>query len=107
MPKEELHHWSRTILTILSVAFVCGITYRSIGHNTEDIGTVEKQANENEENIHKLELNQRDIQATYASIAKSLHRIETEQASQGESQQQTVITVTKIQGQVDNLTRDE
>ena len=105
MAKEEIHSWSRTVITILSLAFVCGITYRGIGENSEDIGTVEVKVDKHTEDIHKLQLNERDMQGVYTRIDGSLKRLETEQKGDGEYIQKMLEAIIKMQAQMNNLER--
>lgn len=105
MPKEELHSWSRTIITILSLAFVCGITYRSIGENSEDIDKQDVRVTKVEGDVHKLQLNERDMQGIYTRIDGSLKRIEMEQRGDSEAIQKMSEVIIKMQSQVENLER--
>jgi len=41
MAKEQWHRWGQTVATIITLAFVCGITYSRIEINTSDIEEVE------------------------------------------------------------------
>ena len=66
MAKEQWHNWGRTLTTIVTLVFVCGITYSTIGRNTDDIVILEKDVKVVQEDVHKLELQDKDI----ANMAK-------------------------------------
>lgn len=105
MAKPEIHSWSRTIITILSLAFVGGITYRGIGENTEDIDIVEVKVDKHTEDIHKLQLNERDMQGIYTRIDGTLNRLEAEQKDNSGNIQKMLEAVIKTQAKVENLER--
>ncbi len=66
MAKEQLHSWSRTVVMIVTLIFVCGITYNNIGHNTKDIDKVETKVEVVEKDVHRLQLKDKDL----ANMAK-------------------------------------
>ncbi len=66
MAKEQLHSWSRTVVMIVTLIFVCGITYNNIGHNTKDIDKVETKVEVVEKDVHELQLKDKDL----ANMAK-------------------------------------
>ena len=49
MAKEQWHRWGQTVVTIVTLVFVCGITYSNISHNTSDI-------NRNTDKVDKVEV---------------------------------------------------
>lgn len=105
MAKPEIHSWSRTIITILSLAFVGGITYRGIGENTEGISTVEVKVDKHTDDIHKLQLNERDMHGIYTRIDGTLTRFEKEQQDITVTIQKMLEAVIKTQAKVENLER--
>ncbi len=106
MAKEQWHNWGRTVTTIITLVFVCGITYKTIGHNTEDIGKVEVKVDTNTKDIHEIELNAKDIKNVAVQAAESmisidskLDAIQKEQANQATIQ---AVNSTKLE----SLTKD-
>ena len=103
--KDQLHHWSRTVITILSLAFLCGISYRDVGSNKKDIDKHDDRITGVEDEVHVLQLNERDMQGVYTRIDSSLKRIEAKQMVDSESGRKTAEAVIKIQTQMDNFER--
>lgn len=74
MPKPELHNWGRTALIVLTIACsaigsacLLGFTAKGwvgrIDINTANIVKLDDKAEENEDNIHILQLKERDASA--------------------------------------------
>ena len=117
MAKEQLHSWSRTIITIISLAFVCGITYKSIGDNTDDIvvntADIKTHAKENAEHektilerVHKTESRQeRDI-ALKELLLSGQKRMEIKMDEFSTAQDQIKLDVNTTKVKIDTLTKD-
>ncbi len=77
MAKAEWHNWGRTALTVLTLAFVCGITYKTIDHNTDDIKVNTTDIKDTTKKVHKIEVNQAEEIALKKSLLETVSRIES------------------------------
>ncbi len=107
MAKEQLHSWAKTLLILTGIVFAGGGYAMKVNDNTKDITKVEVKVEKNNESIHTLELNERDMQAVYSGISKSLGRIETFQGRQAESQKATEKSVAVMEKQLQHLEKVE
>ncbi len=125
MAKEQLHSWSRTIITIISLAFVCGITYNSIGGNTDDINKVDDRVTKSteaheqdikkiedrmlttEQDIHTIQLDSKDIKNLAITTAKTMQSIDSklDAIQEKQAEQSTIQAVMSVK--LETLTKDE
>ena len=106
MAKEQWHSWARHLVIVAAIVFAGGGYVMKINSNSVDIAKNEETIEKVEDNVHILELKQRDEAAVKAAIFSTLHRLETEQKLMSIAQQQAAIDITVIKGQVNNLTKD-
>ncbi len=125
MAKEQWHSWSRTIITIISLAFVCGITYNSIGGNTDDINKVDDRVTKSteaheqdikqvegrmlaaEEDIHRIELNAKDIQNMAAQSVEAFTDIKKTLTEMQKTQSGMATVQAVNSAKLETLTKDE
>ncbi len=114
MAKEQWHNWGRTAVTILTLTFVCGITYKTIGHNREDIDTNIIDLKSTNKKVHKIEINQEREIALKEALLSTMSRIENGQNADRRAQesdrrvQQIMVTdIAVISEKVNNLTRED
>ena len=106
MAKEEVHKWSRTLVTVLSIVFFCGITYRDVGTNAEDIDKVEVKVDKNTVGVHELELNAKDIENIAVKSAEAFTDIKVMMTTiqKTQSDQATIQAVNSAK--LESLTKD-
>ena len=78
MAKEQWHNWGRTVITIVTLVFVCGVTYQRItttadgvAVNVVDIKDANKEIHAVKDDIHRVELDAKDIKAVAVQAAES------------------------------------
>ncbi len=107
MSREQWHDWGRYLLITVGIVFAGGGYVMKINTNT---GHIEKNAvniEEIKDDVHIIELNQRDEAATKQAILSTLNRLETETKIISVAQQRAVVNLTEIKGQVNNLIKDD
>jgi len=72
MAREQWHRWGQTAVTIVTLIFVCGLTYSNITHNTTDIAKTDEKVAKVIEDVHIIQINQAEKIATDKAIAQSL-----------------------------------
>lgn len=72
MAKEQWHRWGQTAATIVTLVFVCGITYSNISHNTNGIDRNTDKVEAVVLKVHAIEINQAEKIATDKAIASYL-----------------------------------
>jgi hypothetical protein len=106
MAKEQWHRWGQTVVTIVTLVFVCGITYSNITHNTSDINRNADKVEGIEEDVHNIQINQAEKIATDKAIASTLLElkvgIDTIRTDQSVIKTDMAIMKTKV----DTLTKD-
>ena len=136
MAKEQWHSWSRTIITIISLAFVCGITYNSIGGNTDDINKVDNRVTveikevddrvgatsqehaqdikkiedrilTTEQDIHTIQLDSKDIKNLAITTAKTMQSIDSKLDAIQEKQAEQSTIQAVMSVKLETLTKDE
>ena len=61
MAKEQLHNWGRHILLAVVILFAAGGWVVTVRSNTKDIGVLQKDTRELRDDVHALELSDKDI----------------------------------------------
>lgn len=113
MAKEQLHSWSRTIVTIISLVFVCGITYKTIDGNTGDIETnaTDIKAHEDKvdkviEDVHKIELEAKDIKNVAVQSAEAFTDIKVTLTEMQKTQAEQATVQAVMSAKLETLTKD-
>ncbi len=106
MAKEQWHNWGRTVITVVTLVFVCGVTYKTIDHNTEDISTNTKDVKAVREDVHRIELDAKDIKAVAVRAAEAMTSIDGKLTSiQSEQAKQATIQAVNSE-KLKTLTKD-
>ena len=106
MAKEQWHNWGRTAITIVTLVFVCGITYQRIDTNTDDIDDIELKVEDVEDDVVDLKLQYKDMEALATSTNSILQEIKTGQVTDRVIQNKMVTDVAVMREKVDTLTKD-
>lgn len=93
-------------ILIVTLIFVCGITYQRIDVNTDDIDKVELKVGKVEDDVVVLKLQYKDIEALAVSTNSILQEIKTGQITDRVIQNKMVTDVAVISEKVKSLTRD-
>ena len=87
MAKEQVHNWLRTMVLIVTIGIAGGGYAMKINGNSDAIVEVKKDNNKAHavfaqkiertvDNIHRVELNAKDVKALAASAAEAMNSIE-------------------------------
>ena len=76
MAKEQWHRWGQTAVTIITLAFVCGITYSRIEINTNDIEDIEVDVKVVQKDVHDIQVSQQREIALKENLLSTLIRLE-------------------------------
>ncbi len=106
MAKEQWHNWGRTAITIVTLVFVCGVTYKTIDHNTEDINKVEVKVEDIKDDVVDLKLQYKDMESLATSTNNILQELKTGQVTDRVIQNKMVTDVAVISEKVNTLTKD-
>jgi hypothetical protein len=106
MAKEQWHRWGQTVVTILTLAFVCGLTYSRIEVNTDDINDNKTDIGIVETDVHRLQVNQQMEIALKQSLLRALTRLESKVDKITTDQTQIKIDVNSTKVKIDTLTKD-
>jgi hypothetical protein len=106
MAKEQWHRWGQTVVTILTLAFVCGLTYSRIEVNTDDINDNKDDIGIVETDVHRLQVNQQMEIALKQSLLRALTRLEGKVDTISIDQTQIKIDVNSTKVKIDTLTKD-
>jgi hypothetical protein len=106
MAKEQWHRWGQTVVTILTLAFVCGLTYSRIEVNTGDINDNKTDIGIVETDVHRLQVNQQMEIALKQSLLRALTRLETKVDAISTDQTQIKIDVNSTKIKIETLTKD-
>ncbi len=106
MAKEQWHNWGRTVVTIVTLVFVCGITYKTIGMNTEDIDVLQVDVKVVKEDVHKLELADKDIANMAEKSLEYMVRIDKTLDTIKEKQVEQSILLDRNTVKLETLTKD-
>ena len=102
MAKEQWHSWGRYILLAIVIIFSCGGYVFVVKANSDDIDKVETKVESIEEDVHALELNQRDEIAMKKQLIKTLERFEVTQTTISVNQQKMTNDITEIRVRIEN-----
>ncbi len=106
MPKEQLHHWGRYILLAIVIIFGTGGWVVTVRSNTHDIGKLQGKTEVLQEDVHVLELNNKDL----TNISKNTLNVLVQVNSKLETIQQTQTNQAVIQAvnstKLESLTKD-
>jgi hypothetical protein len=106
MAREQWHKWGQTAATIVTLVFVCGLTYSNIEHNTNDIRDVKDDVKVVKVDIHDLQLRQeRDISLKEA-LLKTATRMELKMDAMSKEQNEIKLDVMSTKVKVDTLIKD-
>jgi hypothetical protein len=106
MAKEQWHRWGQTAVTIITLAFVCGITYSRIEINTNDIEDVEDDIKIVQTDVHNIQIKQeRDISLKEA-LLKTATRMEVKMDAMIIEQNIIKLDVNSTKIKVDTLIKD-
>jgi hypothetical protein len=106
MAKEQWHRWGQTAVTIITLAFVCGITYSRIEINTNDIEDVEDDVKIVQTDVHNIQIKQeRDI-ALKEALLKTATRMEAKMDAMSIEQNLIKLDVMSTRVKVDTLIKD-
>lgn len=61
MAKEQLHHWGRYILLAVVIIFGTGGWVNTVRSNTQDIDKLQDKTEILQDDVHTLELNNKDL----------------------------------------------
>jgi hypothetical protein len=106
MAKEQWHRWGQTVVTILTLAFVCGLTYSRIEINTNDITDVEEDMKVVKEEVHDLEINQQRDIALREALLSTATRMEAKMDRMSVEQNIIKADVIATKVKVDTLIKD-
>ena len=106
MAKEQWHNWGRTAVTIITLAFVCGITYSRIEVNTDDITDNEQSIKAVEKDVHDVQIKQERDLALKEVISSTMTRMETKMDAISKEQTQIKLDVNSTKIKVDTLIKD-
>jgi hypothetical protein len=106
MAKEQWHRWGQTAVTIITLAFVCGITYSRIEINTSDITDMEDDVKVVEGDIHSLQLNQQRDIALREALLKTATRMEAKMDKMSDEQNIIKADVIATKIKVETLIKD-
>ena len=106
MAKEQWHNWGRTAITIITLVFVCGITYSNINHNTEGIVDNAKEIKDVGDDVVDLKLQYKDMESLATSTNGLLQEIKTGQVTDRVIQNKMVTDVAVISEKVKTLTKE-
>jgi hypothetical protein len=106
MAKEQWHRWGQTVVTIITLAFVCGITYSRIEINTNDISEVETDIKNIGEEVHELEVNQQRDIALREALLQAAVRMEGKMDRMSIEQNIIKADVIATKVKVDTLIKD-
>ena len=110
MAKEEFHNWARLAVLIAVIVFAGGGYALRIHDNSSDIAKGEERDRElgakddqQDDEIHALQLNNKDMQNITSVTLDTLKEIKTDVKSIGVEQMQMRIDMTQMKGQLNNL----
>lgn len=106
MAKEQLHNWGRYILLAIVIIFGTGGWVVTVRSNTKDIGKLQVKTENLQEDVHVLELNNKDL----TNISKNTLDVLVQVNSKLETIQQTQTKQAVIQAvnstKLESLTKD-
>ena len=112
--KDEFHKWGRTILSIATVVFACGMAYTNIGSNTRRVENCEKRDEHMLTEINEIKINQQKEIALKEAMLSTLTEIkgDVKDAKNGQQGLKTSVQVLSskmenIANKVNNLERAE
>ena len=105
MAKEQWHNWGRTAITIVTLVFVCGITYQRIDTNTDDIDDIEVKVENVEDDVVDLKLQYKDMESLATSTNTILQELKSGQVTDRVIQNKMVTDVAVMREKVDTLTK--
>ena len=106
MAKEQWHRWGQTAVTIITLAFVCGITYSRIQINRGDIEEIEGDVKVVRSDIHDIQIKQeRDI-ALKEALLKTATRMEMKMDKMSVEQGIIKLDVNSTKIKVETLIKD-
>lgn len=113
MAKEQWHKWGRTAIMVLTLTFVCGITYQRIDVTETGVADVNKRADKIDDKIDDikddvvvLKLQYKDIEALATSTNSILQELKTGQITDRVIQNKMVTDVAVISEKVNTSTKD-
>lgn len=106
MAKEQWHNWGRTAVTIITLAFVCGITYSRIEINTGGIVDNKEDVKALEDDVHDIQIKQERDLALKEVISSTMTRMETKMDTISKEQTQIKLDVNSTKVKVDTLIKD-
>lgn len=106
MAKEQWHRWGQTAVTIITLVFVCGITYSNISNNTSDIIKTEEKVDKVVDKVHEIEINQAEKIATDKAIARTLLELKTGMDSMRTDQSAIRTDMAIMKTKVETLIKD-
>lgn len=110
MAKEEFHNWARLGVLIAVIVFAGGGYALRVHDNSSDIAKGEERDKQlaakderQDDDIHALQLNNKDIQNITSATLDTLKEIKDDVKAIGVEQMNTRIDITQIKGQLNNL----
>jgi hypothetical protein len=106
MAREQWHRWGQTVVTIITLVFVCGITYSNISHNTSDINRNTDKVERVVDKVHEIEINQAEKLAVDKAIASALTELKVGVASIKTEMGTIKTDVAVMKTKINTLTKD-
>jgi hypothetical protein len=106
MAKEQWHNWGRTAITVLTLAFVCGLSYSNITQNTDDIDIIEGDIKVVKDDVHKLELRDKDLVSMSEKSLLMWTRVDRTLGSIQKAQASQALMQTRNSVKLETLTKD-
>jgi hypothetical protein len=103
MAKEEVHNWLRTMVLLGGIFVTLGGGWKMIDTNQRDIAENRDELNKHDDEIHTLQLNNKDMQNLSTATLAMLEKMEGRAAAANEMLIQMRIDMTQMKSQLNNL----